>query len=58
MSMVHEISHLQEIVDHLSGLVADPDSLPESSEQIIKDLKGTGYNFKAKVSAVFSLLLA
>lgn len=50
MSMVHEISHLQEIVDHLSRLAADPDMLPEASEQIINDIKGSGFNFKAKVS--------
>ena len=50
MSMVNEIAHLQEIVDHLSGLVADPDSLPETSEQVINDIKGTNYSFKNKVN--------
>ncbi|XP_067931717.1 serine-rich adhesin for platelets-like isoform X2 [Watersipora subatra] len=49
MSMVNEIAHLQEIVDHLSGLVAEPDTLPETSEQIITDhLNGTDYGFKTK----------
>ena len=48
MSMVHEISHLQEIVDHLSRLAADPDTLPEASEQVINDIKGSSFNFKTK----------
>jgi len=47
--MVQEISHLQEIVDHLSGMAADPDTLPESSEQVITDLKGANFTFKYKV---------
>jgi hypothetical protein len=50
MAMVNEISHLQEIIDHLSSLAADPDSLPELSEQVIKDVKGAAsITYKPKV---------
>lgn len=51
MSMVNEVAHLQEIIDHLSGLAADPDTLPEASEQVITDIKGNTntYSYKVKV---------
>lgn len=51
MSMVNEVAHLQEIIDHLSNLAADPDSLPESSEQVITDIKGhtNSYTYKPRV---------
>lgn len=39
LAMLHEISHLQEIMEHLSKLTADPYILPPSSESVIADLK-------------------
>lgn len=39
LAMIHEISHLQEIMEHLSKLTADPYILPASSELVIADLK-------------------
>ena len=48
MSMVNEVAHLQEIIDHLSNLAADPESLPDSSEQVITDLKGSSNNYTYK----------
>lgn len=52
MAMVQEMSHLQEIIDHLSSLAADPDSLPELSEQVIRDIKGTTISYKPKVRTI------
>ena len=39
LAMIQEISHLQEIMEHLSKLTADPYILPASSEAVIADLK-------------------
>lgn len=39
--MLHEVAHLQEIVDSLGRLTADPHRLPVASEQVIADLKGS-----------------
>jgi hypothetical protein len=39
LAMIQEISHLQEIMEHLSKLTADPYILPASSELVIADLK-------------------
>jgi len=37
MSMLSEVTHLQEIVDNLCTLSQDPSCLPESAEQTISD---------------------
>lgn len=39
LAMLHEVSHLQEVMDHLCKLTADPYILPPSSEAVIADLK-------------------
>jgi len=39
LAMLHEVSHLQEVMDHLCQLTADPYILPPSSEAVIADLK-------------------
>jgi len=37
MSMLSEVTHLQDIVDNLCTLSQDPSCLPESAEQIVSD---------------------
>jgi len=37
MSMLSEVTHLQDIVDNLCTLSQDPSCLPESAEQTISD---------------------
>jgi len=37
MSLLSEVSHLQDIVDNLCALSQDPSCLPESAEQTISD---------------------
>jgi len=37
MSMLSEVTHLQDIVDNLCTLSQDPSSLPESAEQTISE---------------------
>ena len=37
MSLLSEVSHLQDIVDNLCTLSQDPSCLPESAEQTISD---------------------
>lgn len=39
LHMLQEVTHLQEILDQLCKLTADPYSLPSSSELVISDLK-------------------
>ncbi|XP_038135711.1 protein MTSS 1-like isoform X5 [Cyprinodon tularosa] len=41
MSMLGEITHLQNLTDDLKSLTMDPHKLPASSEQVIVDLKGS-----------------
>ncbi|XP_032780143.2 uncharacterized protein LOC116918518 isoform X3 [Daphnia magna] len=41
MSMMAELSHLEEIITQLDKHTADPFSLPSSTEQMISELKGT-----------------
>uniref|UniRef100_A0A3Q2DMT2 MTSS I-BAR domain containing 1 n=1 Tax=Cyprinodon variegatus TaxID=28743 RepID=A0A3Q2DMT2_CYPVA len=41
MSMLGEITHLQNLTDDLKILTMDPHKLPASSEQVIVDLKGS-----------------
>jgi hypothetical protein len=38
--LLTEVTHLQEIMHSLCLQASDPSSLPESSEQVINDLKG------------------
>ena len=38
--MLSEVTHLQEILDTLNSQTIGPDELPESGEQILKDVKG------------------
>ncbi|XP_056003576.1 protein MTSS 1-like isoform X20 [Ostrea edulis] len=40
VSLLTEITHLQEIMDHLCMQCNDPHTLPPASEQVIMDLKG------------------
>lgn len=40
MSLLTEITHLQEIMDHLCMQCNDPHTLPPASEQVIMDVKG------------------
>ncbi|XP_053090852.1 MTSS I-BAR domain containing 2a isoform X3 [Pangasianodon hypophthalmus] len=45
ISMLGEVTHLQAIMDDLSVLTTDPHKLPEASEQVILDLKGSDYSW-------------
>nr|XP_055029466.1 MTSS I-BAR domain containing 2a isoform X3 [Misgurnus anguillicaudatus] len=45
IAMLGEATHLQAIIDDLTVLTTDPHKLPESSEQVIVDLKGSDYNW-------------
>ncbi|KAK2847942.1 hypothetical protein Q7C36_009624 [Tachysurus vachellii] len=45
VSMLGEVTHLQAIMDDLSVLITDPHKLPEASEQVILDLKGSDYSW-------------
>ncbi|XP_056621848.1 MTSS I-BAR domain containing 2a isoform X4 [Triplophysa dalaica] len=45
ISMLGEATHLQAIIDDLTVLTTDPHKLPEASEQVIVDLKGSDYNW-------------
>ncbi|GFO34758.1 metastasis suppressor protein 1 [Plakobranchus ocellatus] len=49
LKLLTEMSHIQEIMQSLCMQASDPSSLPESSEQVITDLKGVdgaSFNFK------------
>uniref|UniRef100_A0A672PQ80 MTSS1-like protein n=1 Tax=Sinocyclocheilus grahami TaxID=75366 RepID=A0A672PQ80_SINGR len=45
IAMLGEATHLQAIIDDLTVLTTDPHKLPEASEQVILDLKGSDYNW-------------
>lgn len=45
IAMLGEATHLQAIIDDLTVLTTDPHKLPEASEQVIVDLKGSDYNW-------------
>ncbi|XP_062860285.1 MTSS I-BAR domain containing 2a isoform X2 [Trichomycterus rosablanca] len=45
IAMLGEVTHLQTIVDDLTMLTTDPHKLPEASEQVILDLKGSDYSW-------------
>jgi len=60
IAMIQEISHIQEIVESLSKLTADPFDLPSSSETVISNLKlskqgATAWNFQTPPSSPSSL---
>jgi len=42
LSILTELSHIQEIVHSLCLLSSDPDSLPESTEHLIDDMLSDG----------------
>ncbi|XP_054706581.1 protein MTSS 2-like [Uloborus diversus] len=48
LSTMYEVSHIQEVLDALSKLVEDPNSLPPASEQVIQDVKSsdTSWSFR------------
>jgi len=41
MSILHELSRLQEVIDVISEQTKDPASLPQSGEQVLIDLKSS-----------------
>jgi hypothetical protein len=47
------MSHIEDLVQHLSKHTVDPHCLPTASEQVIKDIKGIDYStivaFKVKL---------
>ncbi|XP_076841410.1 MTSS I-BAR domain containing 2a isoform X2 [Brachyhypopomus gauderio] len=45
VAMLGEVTHLQGIIDDLTMLATDPHKLPEASEQVILDLKGSDYSW-------------
>ncbi|XP_066541391.1 MTSS I-BAR domain containing 2a isoform X3 [Hoplias malabaricus] len=45
IAMLGEVTHLQAIIDDLNVLTTDPHKLPEASEQVILDLKGSDYSW-------------
>ncbi|XP_072290605.1 MTSS I-BAR domain containing 2a isoform X3 [Eucyclogobius newberryi] len=45
IAMLSETTHLQAIVDDLTLLTEDPHKLPPASEQVIRDLKGSDFNW-------------
>ncbi|KAL5021786.1 hypothetical protein ScPMuIL_000941 [Solemya velum] len=58
VSLLTEVTHLQEVMDCLCLQAADPHLLPSSSEQVIMDLKGldnTVWNFQTPPSSPSSL---
>ncbi|KAK6643736.1 hypothetical protein RUM43_005246 [Polyplax serrata] len=57
MGMLSELTHIQEIVEHLDKISADPHTLPPSSEQVIQDLKGPDgfWSFQSPPSSPSSL---
>lgn len=57
VSMLLELSHLQEAVDQLQKHTADPFTLPAASEQVITDLKSSdsGWSFQTPPSSPSSL---
>lgn len=52
MSLLTEVTHLQEIMENLCLQADNPKLLPPSSEQVISDLKGEdagSYKFQVRV---------
>ena len=44
VTLAAEMSHVEDLVQCLNKHTADPHSLPPSSEQVIKDIKGIDYS--------------
>ena len=56
ISMLTEVTHLQEILQHLCLQASDPSSLPTASEQVIRDLKVTGgAGWTYQVNSLFNI---
>ncbi|CAH1779343.1 unnamed protein product [Owenia fusiformis] len=58
IAMLTEVTHLQEIIEHLCMQSNDPHILPTSSEQVIRDIKGTdssSWHFQTPPSSPSSL---
>lgn len=49
VSLLTEVTHLEEIMDHLCRQADEPSALPASSEQVIADLKGESGSFNFQV---------
>ncbi|XP_059186210.1 LOW QUALITY PROTEIN: protein MTSS 1 [Centropristis striata] len=45
INMLGEVTHLQTILEDLTNLTAEPNKLPQASEQVILDLKGSDFNY-------------
>ena len=59
--MLTEVTHLQEILQQLCLGAGDPYALPASSEQVIRDLKGTDghtWSFQVKLSFTCTVIFA
>lgn len=56
LSTMHEVSHIQEVLDALEKLVEDPNSLPPASEQVIQDLKASDTSWSFRVCANYVYL--
>lgn len=54
---MHEVSHIQEVLDALEKLVEDPNSLPPASEQVIQDLKASDTSWSFRVCANYVYFL-
>jgi len=57
MSILAELSHVQEIVHSLCLLASDPDSLPESTEHLIDDMLSDGKTRHQLKQVIFTILL-
>ncbi len=44
VSLASEMSHIEDLVQHLGKHTMDPHCLPTASEQVIKDIKGIDYS--------------
>lgn len=51
--MLHEINHIQEIIDTLSKITGDPHILPSTSEQVIADIKSAENTWSFHVVNIF-----
>ena len=53
------MSHIEDLVQHLTKHTTDPHCLPTASEQVIKDIKGIDYStivaFKVKLCLMFKI---
>lgn len=56
LAMLHEINHIQEIIDTLSKITGDPHILPSTSEQVIADVKSSENTWSFHVVRSYFLL--